>query len=423
MHHNATHSVVHQALLDLNPAEADYATEFVTRLLIFAFRAAASDVHLQPTREGLEIKLRLDGVLQTIGTFPTGQITDPINRLKVLAGLLTYRSDVPQEGRIAVDRGESASSAAIEASLGELPEQLELRVSTFPTLHGERAVVRLLGEHIGIWRLDRLGFPPAIVAEWKQLLLERSGALLITGPAGSGKTTSAYASLREIAELTNESRSIVSLEDPIEVAVDGLAQSQVHETAGHTLLSGLKSLLRQDPEVIFLGEIRDRETATVALQAALTGQLMVTTFHAPSAAGAISRLADMGIEPYVLRSGVRGILNQRLVRRLCRCARPGSESDALGLPVTSCKVAQGCEECHLTGYQGRRLLVELFQPGPNDIQGALFVRQDTDTIQKAAVACGMRTILDEAHEAVERGDTSAAEIRRVLGLGSAARGF
>ncbi len=308
-------SSLRQQLNDLDAAAESYATEFVDALLTAARQAGVSDVHLQPVAEGLKLLWRVDGVLQLLGTFPQGKSSHVVSRLKVLAELLTYRNDIPQEGRIRRKHGE-----------------VEMRVSTFPTLHGERAVIRLFATPEQLLYLDQLGLPDDLPQRLRQLLAETSGAILVTGPAGSGKSTTSYACLRELAQTTGGGRSIVSLEDPIEVAVDGVAQSQVNAPAGLTLASGLKSLLRQDPEVILVGEIRDRETAEVCMQASLTGQLVLTTFHAETTAGAIGRLSDMGIEPYLLRSGVLAILSQRLVRRLCACALPCSDpNELLGL--------------------------------------------------------------------------------------------
>ena len=276
------------------------------------------------------MRWRLDGVLQPIGVFPRGDAADVVSRLKVLAQLLTYHSDRPQEGRIR-----------------DKPGEIEMRVSTFPTLHGERAVIRLFASQQRFQYLEDLGLPPEIDAALRKLLRETSGALIISGPAGSGKTTTAYACLREFVRTSEGGRSVVSIEDPIEVAVDGVAQSQVNPQAGFNLATGLRSLMRQDPEVILVGEIRDREAAETVFQAALTGHVVLTTFHAGSAAVAISRLIDMGIEPYLLRSGTLAILNQRLVRRLCPCAAPSpipincsdSRKPAPGKPLDATRAA------------------------------------------------------------------------------------
>lgn len=394
----------YEALHAFDPASADYATRFVDCLLQLAKAAGVSDVHLQPTQHGLDIRWRLDGVLQAVGVFPAGETADVVTRLKVLAELLTYQSDVPQEGRI---RDRSGTQA------------VEMRVSTFPTVFGERAVIRLFSASGVFSSLDQLGLPLDTVRQLDGLLRETSGALLVTGPAGSGKTTTAYASLRHLVDLTEGGRSIVSLEDPVEVIVPGVAQSQTSASAGFALHSGLKSLLRQDPEVIFVGEIRDRATAEVAFQAALTGQLMVTTFHAGSAGEAISRLSDMGLEPYVLRSALLGIVSQRLVRRLCECAVPASGAAGFaGLPLSCARVPVGCPKCRQTGYSGRTVLAELLVNVRDVVAGAIAARAGASQIEALAVNDGMVPLWDHALEAIAAGVTSPAEVRRVFGLRS-----
>ncbi len=387
-------------LAELDASQTAYATQFIELLLDGAQEVAASDVHLQPTADGLEVRWRLDGVLQSLGVFPPGETADVVARLKVLAELLTYRTDVPQEGRLRERHGGT-----------------EVRVSTFPTLYGERAVVRLFAADDQFLFLGDLGLPVDEANQLNQLLMETSGAMIVTGPAGSGKTTTAYACLRELVRRREGRQSIVSLEDPIEVAVKGVAQSQVHAASDFTLASGLKSLLRQDPEVILVGEIRDRETAEGVFQASLTGHLVVTTFHAGSTTEAISRLGDMQIEPYQLRSGILAILSQRLVRRLCRCAREVADDDGkLGLPTTHAKEAVGCEACFDTGYVGRFVLAELLAPAANQLGREILSLADASHLERLAVEAGMTTIWRRGCEAVEQGWTSPAEIRRVLGF-------
>jgi type II secretory ATPase GspE/PulE/Tfp pilus assembly ATPase PilB-like protein len=391
---------IEHALSALDASATGYATQFVDLLLAAARDSEASDVHLQPCANGLEVRLRLDGVLHPVGLFRRGEKSDVITRLKVMAGLLTYRHDVPQEGRIR-----------------ESGQVVEMRVSTYPTLHGERAVVRLFASEGRYLYLEDLGLPAPIHATFAQLLVETSGAVLITGPAGSGKTTTAYAALRELARQSGGQKSLVSLEDPIEMVLDGVAQSQVNEAAGFDYATGLRSLMRQDPEVILLGEIRDRVTAETAFQAALTGHLLLTTFHAGSAAGAISRLSDMGIEPYLLRSGILAILSQRLVRRLCACARDGDQpAQALGLPVKRFRVPCGCEACRGTGYHGRAMLVEMLEAKPSELGRAILDRSDAAQLEQLAVQAGMVSRWTRALEAVESGRTSPQEVRRVLGF-------
>lgn len=400
-----------QDLHTLDATSAQYATEFVRRLLTAAIDQAASDIHLQPAAAGLDVCWRIDGVLQPIGVFPPETAANVVSRLKVLADLLTYRSDIPQEGRIRAEHLPEKKSADEPGAAGEM------RVSTFPTLYGERAVVRLFPGAGRYQQLADLGLPEEIAVALPRLLAETSGAILVTGPAGSGKTTTLYACLRHLVAASQGSKSIVSLEDPIEVAVEGVAQSQVNASAGFDMQTGLKHLMRQDPEVILVGEMRGPDTAQLALAASLTGHLLLSSFHAGSAAGAISRLADMGIEPYLLRSGVLAILSQRLVRKLCRCARQSDrEEDRLGLPVEKAWVPVGCDDCRGSGYQGRILLAEMLVPDQSDLGREILSRSDADRLEQLAVVAGMVTRWERGCAAVAQGVTSPEEIRRVLGF-------
>jgi type II secretory ATPase GspE/PulE/Tfp pilus assembly ATPase PilB-like protein len=383
-------------LRSLNPADQNYAADFAEALLSAARQQGASDVHLTPTPQGLAVRWRIDGVLQPLGEFSRGQSADVVTRLKVLARLLTYRNDVPQEGRIPAE------------------SDCEMRVSTFPTLHGERAAIRIFAGQSQYLFVADLGLPDEIEAEMTRLLGETSGAIVLSGPAGSGKTTTAYACLREITRSTQGRRSLVSLEDPIEMALDGVAQSQVNPAAGFDLPTGLRSLMRQDPEVILVGEIRDADTAFTAFQASLTGHLVLSTFHAGSAASGLARLIDMGIEPYLVRSGLRALMQQRLVRRLCACSTAGEER--LGLPITRPRMAAGCPTCSHTGYRGRLVLAELLPPLAGDLGRAVLARQDAVELHRLAITAGMTTVFERACSAAEAGLTDPAEVRRVLGF-------
>lgn len=390
-----------QDVAALDPRDPQFATLVVDRLLAISRQAQASDLHVQPTADALDVRWRVDGVLQPLASLPAKLAANVVARLKVLANLLTYRTDVPQEGRI---RAEADGA--------------EVRVSTFPTLFGEKAVVRMFADRGRYDSLDALGLRPEIVAELGRLLRETSGALLVTGPAGSGKTTTLYACMRQIATQSQGSRSLASLEDPIEVAVPGVAQSQVNAAAGFDLAAGLRFLLRQDPEVIMVGEIRDPATAETVFQASLTGHLVLSTFHATSAAGAISRLSEMDIAPYLLRSGILAIVSQRLVRRLCECSQPAAGADArLGLPVNSVRLPKGCPDCHGSGYRGRIALAEMLSLQHNALAGAILAREDRTRLEQLAIESGMTPLVRRACEAVEAGITSPAEVRRVLGFG------
>lgn len=389
-----------QRLFVLDRASSRYVTELVDLILQEARASRVSDIHLQPAADRMEMRWRIDGVLHTMEPLPHAIAPNIIARLKVMADLLTYHTDVPQEGRI---RG--------------TPGEAEMRVSTFPTLYGEKAVVRLFASQGGFERLDSLGLPQEIMTSLRRVLQETSGAILFTGPAGSGKTTTIYACLREVVSMSEGKKSLATLEDPIEVAVAGVTQSQVNLAAGFDLENGLRSLMRQDPDVIAVGEIRDRSTADVAFQATLTGHLLLTTFHAGSAAGALGRLLDMGIEPYVLRSGILAIVFQRLVRKLCRCAVPETDpTAALGLPLRGFQRPVGCEVCHGRGYLGRVVLAEVLFPDQGELGRAVLERRDVEKIERAAVSDGMVTRWHRGVQAIESGLTTPAEVRRVLGL-------
>ncbi len=397
--HSQLESLI-ERLNQFSPKSAAYATQFVAQLLDFADSVGTSDVHLQPTLSGLEVRFRFNGVLQPLGEFPAGASSSIVSRLKVLSNLLTYRSDVPQEGRIALP-GEAA----------------EVRVSTFPTLYGERAVLRFFGRGGNLKRLEDLGHTSCVTQSLRDTLSETSGAMLVTGPAGSGKSTTLFACLRELAHASGGNRSLLTIEDPIEVPLKGVSQSQVNVPAGFDLHTGLRSLLRQDPEVIMIGEIRDPLTAEIAIQACLTGQLMLTTYHADSAATAITRLLDMGIESYLLRSGVIGIMSQRLLRKLCPCATTSHlEQDFCGLPVDSCQIPQGCEKCNMTGYQGRVVASEFLSLKDSSLADQILDTRDSRAIYRIATASGMKSIWENATDLVRSGVTSPSEVRRVLGL-------
>lgn len=380
-------------MASLRPQSEQFAVEAVESLLQIAREQRASDVHLWPESQGtfLRCLLRIDGVLHEVGRIehhPAKVVT----RLKVLASLLTYRSDVPQEGRL---RGEGAEA--------------EMRVSTYPTVHGERVVIRLLAGSGPFESLEDLGFPNEIHGPLKRLLTQTAGVLVATGPAGSGKTTTLYACLREKVRVSQTPQSICTLEDPVETLIPGVSQSHVRPGTDFDYGRGLASLLRQDPEVIMVGEIRDRETATTVFQASLTGHLVLTSFHAGTAAEAVSRLGDMEIEPYILRSGLLAILSQRLLRRLCSCSTP-SEADIRGASER-----RGCDACQYTGYAGRFVLAELLEPSDAEVGRAIMQRQTSDELEAAARQAGMTPLVEAARRAVEAGMTSTDEVLRVFG--------
>ena len=396
---NSPNSAIFSASADLQAMEVP---EVIDELLETARIRGASDLHLVPTETALELSWRVDGVLHHVGHLPRALSSNVVARLKVLAELLTYRTDIPQEGRIR--SGDNT---------------LDMRVSTFPTLFGEKTVVRLLRTSDQFSRVDDLGLPDDVRHLLHQSLNCRGGVLLVTGSAGSGKTTTLYACLRELATAKGRPLSLVSLEDPIESVVTGVAQSQVNPAAGFDYATGLRSLMRQDPEVIMVGEIRDRETAETVLQASLTGHLVLTTFHAGSGAEAIGRLADMGIEPYLLRSGLLAILCQRLLRRLCHCNQPAPKDTPQSPWSTgSHHVAAGCPDCHETGYAGRGVIAEWLDPSVPAIADAILRRNDSRSLHAAAVSVGHVDLATRSIAAINSGWTTPQEVTRVLGLPS-----
>lgn len=366
-----------------------------------AAEARASDVHFEPVEDGIEIRLRLDGVLQPAARIP-GELAAPVvARLKVLAGLATYRTDVPQDGRISIDG---------------LGGGADLRLSTYPTVRGEKAVVRLFAARAEEFRLRELGLGDEVARGLETALASREGLVVLTGPAGSGKTTTIYASVQHVRDSSRaggaggSGRHIVTIEDPVECLLPGITQTQTNPPAGLTFANCLGSILRQDPEVIVVGEIRDAATAELALQAALTGHLVVTTVHAGTAPGVFSRLIEMGIEPYLVTSVVRAALAQRLVRRLCPACRvrvDAREGDAAGW------TAPGCAACLGTGFRGRVPIAEILTLSPG-LRAAVLARADIEGLDSAARDSGLRTLAEAGEELVRSGATSREELARVL---------
>ncbi|HZZ79690.1 MAG TPA: GspE/PulE family protein [Gemmataceae bacterium] len=364
--------------------------KLVDLVLSQAAHFGASDVHFEPTHTALEVRFRLDGVLQKVAVLNRDLSANVIARLKVMAELLTYRQDVPQEGRLAN---------------GQTTFGVDMRVSTFPTIHGEKAAIRLFGAGAAILDLEQVGLPAVMLDELRRLFLQRTGAIFLTGPSGSGKTTTLYACLRDLQRESQGTRHIVTIEDPVEQVLEGISQSQARPGTEFDFARGLRSLLRQDPEIIMVGEVRDAETAHIVVEAALTGHLVLSTLHAGSACGVISRLLEMGIETYLLTSGVKGILNQRLLRRLCmKCRKPGDGDWS----------AVGCDQCLGTGYHGRMLLAELVLLD-EAMRHAVLARADTQTLEKCVADSGRPTIWAAADAALEKGLTTRQEVTRVLG--------
>jgi len=360
----------------------------VANILEKGDKCKATDIYIEPWVNKLQVCFRVDGVILPSTELPRELGPNIIARLKFLANLLSYRQDIPQEGRI--------------VQVDSL-EGIEVRVSTFPTIHGERVALRLFRRENRQFILEELGLEPGVLKNLKDAIGERTGAILFTGPGGSGKTTSIYSCLSHIAKTEKTRRHIVTLEDPVEQILEGVSQTQVSPSTGFDFSLGLRSLLRQDPEVILVGEMRDPETARVAIEAALSGHLLFSTLHAGSSCGVISRLLEMGIEPYLLTSSLRLILNQRLLRKNC----------------PKCK-GNGCADCNNTGYQGRLLLLEAMVLN-EDMRRAILNRADRTTLEEIFVNNGGITLVSHAIAVVKEGQTTREEVLRVLGSADCAK--
>ncbi len=368
----------------------------------------ASDVHLEPGSTGIGVKFRIEGTLHDVVQLPTAIHSHLINRLKVMSQLPSFDRGAPHDGRIFAK---------------VVGRQFDIRVSFMPTIAGEKVVLRILESSRRRFDLDKLGLSRKLAPAYCDILTKPQGNIFVTGPTGSGKTTTMYASLRFIKSVSKGMVNIVTIEDPVEYAVPDFSQTQVSEETGLTFAKGLRTILRQDPDVIMVGEIRDRETAEVALQAGLTGHLMLTTVHADSAAGVFSRLINMGIEPFLLASSAAAVLSQRLVRELCPgCQRPTplspSESrllqDAgvnLGHDATF-YAASGCDNCFQSGYIGRTLLAQLM-PNSEPLQQAIIAKMPTGELNRIATEQGMNSLLENGIAKALQGKTTVAEVLRV----------
>jgi general secretion pathway protein E len=378
----------------------------VNELLEKAVELRASDIHLAPSRSGLMVRMRVDGLLRAVPAPPDALPQAVISRIKILAGLNIAERRLPQDGAARLRIGKA---------------DLDIRVAIMPTQHGESAVIRLLPRDRGLLAIDKLGLAAADRAKLMRLIELPHGMIVVTGPTGSGKTTT----LATILSMLNEpTRKILTVEDPVEYEIAGIDQTQVKPAIGLTFAAALRAFVRQDPDVIMVGEVRDSETAHIAIHAALTGHLVLTTLHTETAAAAVPRLLDLGVEAFLLKSTLRAVIAQRLVRQLCdRCKvrKTLSPADiatepryaALGLAAgETVHEPGGCERCGGTGYRGRVGVFELLEMAPG-VRALVDKDTDSASIDACAVAAGMTTMVDDGVEKCRAGMTSAAEVLRV----------
>ncbi len=380
----------------------------VNAILSQAIKERTSDIHIEPFEKYISVRFRIDGILTEIIQPPKRFHASISSRIKVMAGLDIAEKRIPQDGRI---------------KLKVAGKEIDIRLSTLPTSFGERLVMRILDKTAVLKDLGHIGMGDQVLVNMNDIITRSYGIILVTGPTGSGKTTTLYASL---AKINSPERNIITVEDPVEYQLPGIGQTQVNAKVGLTFAAGLRSILRQDPDVVMIGEIRDRETAEIAIQASLTGHLVFSTLHTNDSAGAVTRLVDMGVEPFLVASSLIGMMAQRLVRTLCKhCKTPVSPSDfelqQLGYTrerfLRDCPSGvvfepKGCPECLQNGYRGRTGIYELLIVD-DEIRALIMQNVDSGRIKKKAIVKGMKTLRDDGTRRVLAGDTSMAEILRV----------
>ena len=375
----------------------------VNDILFRALQLRTSDIHIHPYETKIQIRYRIDGILYDTLSLNRNVLPLIISRIKVMAGMDIAERRLPQDGRTSVRLGQ---------------REIDLRVSTVPTSYGERSVLRILDKSSGVLGLNELGLCNEDMATFDKMINCSHGVMFVTGPTGSGKSTTLYACLKRI---DSTQKNVMTIEDPIEYQLDGISQMQVASKKGMTFINALRHVLRQDPDVIMVGEVRDRETASMAIQSSLTGHLVFSTLHTNDAAGAVSRLLDFDVEPYLVSSSLIGVLAQRLVRKICPdCKQPyypkEHELRELGLGQLpedlTLYMGSGCSKCFETGYRGRTGVYELMTM-TEDIRDLVYKRQSAGVIKRTAIDGGMRTLRMDGAQKVLRGETTIAEVMRV----------
>jgi general secretion pathway protein E len=377
----------------------------VNDILFRALQLRASDIHVHPYESKIQIRYRVDGILYDVLSLNRNVLPLVISRIKVMAGMDIAERRLPQDGRCSVRLGQ---------------REIDLRISTVPTSYGERSVLRLLDKSTGLFELNELGLWEDDLKKFDPLLNRSHGVIFVTGPTGSGKTTTLYACLNRI---NSSEKNVITIEDPIEYQLGGISQIQVATKKGMTFATALRHVLRQDPDVIMVGEVRDTETARMAIQSSLTGHLVFSTLHTNDSAGAVSRLLDLGVEPYLVSSSLIAIIAQRLVRKVCPDCKKESHPTAnelreLGIGEAAANnggrffVGVGCEKCFQTGYRGRTGIYEILMVN-EDIQDMVYKKRTAGGIKKVALGCGMKTLRMDGARKVLAGITTVSEVLRV----------
>ncbi len=392
----------------LEQADQHPVIRMINVILIEAIQQGASDIHFEPTDEGLAVRYRIDGVLLKRHTPPLEYLNQMLTRIKVMAKMDIAEHRLPQDGRIKLRHG---------------GREIDFRVSTLPVVHGERIVLRILDKGNVLLGLNRIGMDEKLLKSFRKLTHFPEGIILVTGPTGSGKTTTLYSA---ISEINAAEMNVMTIEDPVEYKLPGISQMNVNSKIELDFARGLRHILRQDPDVIMIGEIRDRETAEIAIQSSLTGHLVLSTLHTNDAPSALTRLADMGIEPYLLASSILGILAQRLVRRICPSCKVGYTPSADELAELELKREQllegklyrgsGCDQCFGTGYKGRHGIYELM-PVNSKIKAQVLKSQDAEELRRTAIKEEMITLFQRGATLAAQGLTTSAEVLRVTRLG------
>jgi type IV pilus assembly protein PilB len=380
--------------------------KIVNSMISQGVKEQASDIHIEPEKEKLKIRFRIDGFLCDVSTLSNKYHLPIVSRIKILAKMDIGQKRKPQDGKIHMNIGQ---------------KKIDLRVSTYPVIYGEKVAIRILDWDNAQVKLDDIGFCSEVMEGYSEIIKESKGIVLVTGPTGSGKTTTLYATINTI---NSEGINITTIEDPIEYQLENVNQGNVDEKAGITFPTALRTILRQDPDVIMVGEVRDMETAQLAIRAALTGHLVFSTLHTNDAPGAVFRLLDMGVEPFLLSSSIKGILAQRLVRMVCKKCREPFKPDEktivqLGLTSENKEItffkAKGCPSCRMTGYKGRTGIFELLIVN-EEIGKLILEKKDSEKIKQCAIKSGMRTLQREALQKVLDGVTTLEEAKRVTDL-------